>query len=184
MLLIILCTAISASAQDTQWKLEAGKAISQKQFLLPARTSEEIYRLVNRWLVKYYESPEENIKARIEGEYLRGVGYRENLTRASALTSTDLNYSFTFEISDGAVLITLADAIIISTASQDNDGHSRVEDLLKPRSQNKNIPTPTRLSLLSTIFLIHYSNHLKVPWHRRSNRVFRDYGSQITDRSF
>ena len=137
MLLFFLSTiAIMCSAQTPDWKIEQGKAISQKKILVSGKTQDEIYKDVSRWLVKYYRNPEENLKARIDGEYLRGVAYNRGLLN-SGDSPSDLQYSFIFEVGDQEVIFSVTDVIITHLKTEDTDGIYHLEDYLLPSNKKK-----------------------------------------------
>jgi len=136
-LLILLVTVAAGSAQTLDWKLEQGKAVSQKRILISGKTQDEIYKDVNRWLVKYYKDPEENLKARIDGEYIRGVAYNRGLFNSSDASPSDLQYSFIFEVVDQEVTLRITDVVVIYTKTEDTDGTYRLEDYLVPAQRKK-----------------------------------------------
>jgi hypothetical protein len=136
LLVILLTTVADGSAQAPLWKLEQGKAVHQRKILIPGKTQYEIYKDVNRWLVKYYRDPEENLKARIEGEYLRGVGYNRGIVAAGE-SPFDLQYSFVFEVGNQEVIFSVTDVVIIHSKTEDTDGTYRLEDYLTPSTKKK-----------------------------------------------
>jgi hypothetical protein len=127
---ILMLCALPGLSQSTQWKLEGSKAVSEETFVLPGKTENEIYRDVYRWLMTEYKNPDEVIKARLEGEYLRGVGYASECVNVGALSSGDLQYTFTFAIRHEEVILTLSNAILHYSYSA-HDGYVPVEHYMK-----------------------------------------------------
>jgi hypothetical protein len=109
--LILVCNL--SFAQSDSFKLDGGKAIIKRTFPLHGKSASEVYKNVNRWLVKYYSDPEDNLKARIEDEYLRGVGYQRGLIQYGALTASDLQYTFIVKLNDQQAEFTITDVVII-----------------------------------------------------------------------
>jgi hypothetical protein len=124
-------------SQTTDWSLVNGKATAEKTILIPGTTQSDIYKDVYRWLIKVYKDPEDILKARLESEYLRGVGYYRNCVKFGSLSSADLQYSFTFEIKDGEVVFKLHNAFLLYSYSQDDDGVRPVEGFLIDSTNSK-----------------------------------------------
>jgi len=139
-IMVILIIILSESfAQSTEWTLQNGKASRQKKISIPNKTANEIYKDISRWLVKYYRDPEENLKARVDGEYIRGVGYHSGFVAPGALAAADLQYGFMFEVGDQEVIFKITDVVLLYYPTQDtDDGVYRIEDYLKPTSKRKN----------------------------------------------
>lgn len=121
-----------AFSQSENFKMDKGKAINQRTFALQGKTPTEVYKDINRWLVKYYRDPEENLKARIDGEYLRGLGYYPGFIKSGSLTASDLQYTFIFEINEQGVEFTITDVVIVHDSSQDVNSVYRLEEYFKP----------------------------------------------------
>lgn len=138
LLVLMLHAVVISYAQSTDWNMENGKAVSQKLFSIPGKDQHEIYKSVNKWLVRYFSDPEENLKARIEDEYLRGVGYCRDFIKPGAVTSADLRYTFIFEVGDGNVVFKLTNAVLIYSSTQEtDDGVYPVEEYFKVNSRGK-----------------------------------------------
>jgi hypothetical protein len=123
--------------QASDWSLVGGKAMAERKILIPGKTQSDIYKDVYRWLIKIYKDPEDFLKARLEGEYLRGVGYYRNCVKFGSLSSADLQYSFTFEIKDNEVVFKLYNAFLLYSYSQDDDGMRPVENFLVDMNNTK-----------------------------------------------
>lgn len=138
-MMVLFTIILTDSFAQSEWKLENGKATSQKKIEIPNKTANEIYKEISRWLIKYYHDPEENLKARIDGEYIRGVGHHTGFLKPGALTTADLQYGFIFEVEDQEVIFKITDAVLLYSSTQDtDDGVYRIEDYLKPTSKRKN----------------------------------------------
>ncbi len=123
---ILVVFALPGFSQSKQWKLDGSKAVAERKFVLPGKSESEIYKDVYRWLMAEYNNPDDAIKARLEGEYLRGVGYASECVKVGALSSGDLQYTFVFAISDEQVTVTLSNAILLYSYSS-HDGYVPVE---------------------------------------------------------
>ncbi|HEY3401736.1 MAG TPA: hypothetical protein VGK59_00010, partial [Ohtaekwangia sp.] len=55
--LFLVLTNSSSFAQTTDWQLANGKAYAEMHIVLSGKSQDEIYRDLNRWLVKYYTNP-------------------------------------------------------------------------------------------------------------------------------
>jgi hypothetical protein len=53
--------------------------------------SDEIHKEIERWLVGYYKAPDDHVKARITGEYVRGAGYFVDFMRYGSLLLQTFN---------------------------------------------------------------------------------------------
>ena len=139
--IFVLLTFLSVQAfsqSESTWHLDQGKAIARKSILMPGKLAVDIYKEVNRWLVKYYNEPEDNIKARIDGEYLRGAGYHTNIFNSRE--SADFSYTFIFDVVDGKVTMTITDGLIIhvyASAVSEPDKHESVEEYLRLERKTK-----------------------------------------------
>lgn len=60
-----------------------------------------------------FKNPEDALKARIEPEYLRGEGYHSGIFKPGALTSVDFGYSFSIEIKNELVRLTLSNGVVM-----------------------------------------------------------------------
>jgi hypothetical protein len=138
--LLLVQAEKSCVAQTTEWQFVNGKAFAEKQIVLSGRSNDDIYRDVSRWLVKYFGNPEEILKARIHGEYLRGEGHRAQLITSGPLSLADLRYTFVAEIANHTLTFTLTDAVLVYPGSQDADisqgGTHRAEEFFG-KSDNK-----------------------------------------------
>lgn len=134
----ILAISVSESrAQSSGWETEHGKAMRYEIVSIPGKTPNEIYREVNRWLVMYYHDPEEILKARIDGEYLRGVAYQQDFINTPDLNSADLQYSFIFEITEQEVIFTITDVMLLNYSLDETGGVARLEEYLSPARKGK-----------------------------------------------
>lgn len=139
-----LCLLLStAYTQDTDWHLVEGKAIAEKSLTLPGKNSTQIYREVNRWLIKVYTNPEDLLKAKLDDEYLRGIGYVPNCIKFGTISSAGLQYTFTFDIKDEKVVFKICDAFLIYGYTQDDEGIYPVENYIfiktgKKKKERKN----------------------------------------------
>ncbi len=150
---MLVIFSLTAFSQTTDWNLVGGKAVAEKRITMPAKTQNDIYKEVYRWLMKIYKDPEDILKARLEDEYLRGVGYYKNCVKFGSLSSADLQYSFTFEIKSGEVVFKLYNAFFLYSYSQDDDGMRPVEgfllDVNSPRKKGRYNENETVLSSLN-----------------------------------
>lgn len=150
---ILMLQSQNSFCQTSDWSLVGGKAIAEKKILIPGKTQSDIYRDVYRWIIKIYKDPEDILKARLEGEYLRGVGYYRNCVKFGSLSSADLQYSFTFDIKDNEVVFKLYNAFLLYSYSQDDDGMRPVEsflvDVTSPKKKRKYSETEAVLSGLN-----------------------------------
>jgi hypothetical protein len=116
---LLIMIAIPLLGQDTNWELVSGKAVASRSYELPGRDARTIYREVNRWLVRMYSNPEELIKARIDDEYLRGVGHRSSFVRLGDVTDADLHYVFVFEVQASRLTLRFQEAKLVYTHATD-----------------------------------------------------------------
>lgn len=127
---ILMLCALPGLSQSTQWKLEGSKAVAERKIVLPGKSESDIYKDVYRWIMTEYKNPDDVIKARLEGEYLRGVGYASECVNVGALSSGDLQYTFAFVIRHEEVTVTLSNAILLYSYSA-HDGYVPVEHYMK-----------------------------------------------------
>lgn len=145
---ILVFCALPGLSQSTEWKLADGKAVAEEKFVLPGKSESDIYKSVYRWLMTEYKNPDDAIKARMEGEYLRGVGYASECVKVGALSSGDLQYSFVFAIRQEEVTVRLSNAILLYSYSS-HDGYIPVEHYMnsddgkagKGNSESENVLT-------------------------------------------
>lgn len=157
---ILMLQSQNSFCQTSDWSLVGGKAMAEKKILVSGKPQSDIYKDVYRWLIKVYKNPEDILKARLEGEYLRGVGYYLNCVKFGSLSSADLQYSFTFEIKDNEVVFKLDNAYLLYSYSQDDDGMRPIEsflvDMNNPKKKRKHSESEAVLSGLnkfsSTLF--------------------------------
>jgi len=105
--------SFSGFSQTTDWNLVDGKAIVEKKLMITGKNQSDIYKEVYRWLIEVYKDPEDILKARLEDEYLRGVGYSSNCVRFGAQSNADLQYTFTFEINNEEVVFKIFNAFLL-----------------------------------------------------------------------
>jgi hypothetical protein len=144
-LALFVIAATSAVAQSAAFTLENGKAVCQRDFSLQGRSGVDVYRDVERWLVKYYQNPEEIIKARIDGEYIKAVGYRPGIIKYGAGTNSDLQYTLTVSIIENNLQVIVTDVIVIYDWTQDAYGIYRLEDYFKPSKKPRKDPEGERV---------------------------------------
>lgn len=137
---IIFFTSYVAFSQSAEWRLEHGKAVAEKTVTLSGKTSDDIYKEVNRWLVNYFKDPEDLLKARIEGEYLRGAARYSGLLKSKSISSTYLQYTFIFHVNEQEVTFKLTDAFIVYRASQGIDEINRIEEYFANDKKNRKNP--------------------------------------------
>lgn len=150
-ILIIFLSALPfcGSAQSGDWRIEQGKAVAQKTISLPGKTSDEIYKNVNRWLIKHFKDPEDHLKARIEGEYLRGTAQHPNFLQSGSLSAAYLQYSFIFYINNEEVIFKLTDVLVVYPSSDEADRAHHVEEYINANSKKSQKSTDTALVLSS-----------------------------------
>lgn len=165
---ILVIFSLSAFSQTADWNLVDGKAVAVKKISMPGKSQNNVYKEVYRWLMKIYRDPEDILKARLEDEYLRGVGYYRDCVKFGSLSSSDLQYNFTFEIKDGEVVFKLHNAFFMYSYAQDDDGMRPVEDFLddvsNPKKKRRYSETETVLSSLnefSTALFTSLESHLQ-----------------------
>jgi hypothetical protein len=139
---ICLCAFIFSSinisfAQLDEWRIDHGKATRQRSFSLEGRTTADVYKEIHRWLVRYYKNPEEIIKARIDEEYLRGVGYHADFLKSREFSKADLQYTFTVELTQQEVVFKIADILLVHDSWQDVGAAYRLEDVMEQAKRKK-----------------------------------------------
>lgn len=72
-------------------------------------SASDLYKAVERWVIKTYNSPDRVITGRIENEQIKGNGFSASALVLVAATNTrnDLKYSFTIEVKDGKIRYTM-----------------------------------------------------------------------------
>ncbi len=134
---ILTIIALTAFSQPINWNLVDGKAIAEKKFIVSGKSQGEIYKEVYRWLIKVYNDPEDILKARIEDEYLRGVGYNSNFLKFGAISGADLQYTFKFEIRNDEVILKISNTLLIYNSYGD-DGPHPIENYLVAKNESGN----------------------------------------------
>jgi hypothetical protein len=119
----LMVYSLSGLSQNTNWNLVGGKAIAEKKIIMPGKTQHDIYKEVYRWLIKVYKNPEDILKARIENEYLRGLGYNSNFLKFGEISGADLQYIFAFEINEEWVIFKVYQALIIDNTHENHQPH-------------------------------------------------------------
>lgn len=104
--------------------------MAERKFVLPGKSEDEVYKAVYRWLMTQYKNPDDAIKARLEGEYLRGVGYVSECVKIGAFSSGDLQYTFAFTIRAEEVTVALSNAKLLFAHVQDS-GYVPIEYYMK-----------------------------------------------------
>jgi hypothetical protein len=132
---ILMIYPLSGFSQTTDWNLVDGKAIVEKKLMILGKSQSDIYKEVYRWLIKVYKDPEDILKARLEDEYLRGVGYYSNFVKFGVISNADLQYSFTFEIKNEEVVFKIFNAFLLY--SYEEVGVHPVENFLIVKSSKK-----------------------------------------------
>ncbi|WP_276374635.1 hypothetical protein [Chryseolinea sp. H1M3-3] len=145
-LCVFIFSAINISfAQLDEWKIDHGKATRERSFSLEGRSSTDVYKEIQRWLIKYYKDPEEIIKARIDGEYLRGVGYHADFLKSREFSQADLQYTFTVELTQQEVVFKIADILLVHDAWQDVGAAYRLEDFFEQAKKKRKNPEAERV---------------------------------------
>ncbi|HRE65703.1 MAG TPA: hypothetical protein PLM56_03135 [Cyclobacteriaceae bacterium] len=137
---ILIIYGQTGFTQTTNWNLVGGKAIAEKKLTIAGKSQNDIYREIYRWLIKVYKDPEDILKARLDDEYLRGVGYYSNCVKFGALSNASLQYSFSFEIKNEEVIFKIFDAFLIYSYSEVDDGIYPIEDYIfakKPKKKTR-----------------------------------------------
>lgn len=136
MLACVMTSLIASSPEQAQeWVLKDGKAQYQTVIIVPDHDARFIYKQVNRWLVHRFKSPEDVLKARIEGEYLRGDVYCPKLCQLGTLSSPDFSYTFSIEIKDGKVRLTLYNGTVTFINFEDGNRTYSLETYLTRQSK-------------------------------------------------
>lgn len=118
---VIIFLTASSPEQAEEWLLKDGKAQYQTVIIVPDHDAGLIYKQVNRWLVHRFENPEDILKARVEGEYLRGEVHCPKLCQLGALSSPDFSYTFSFEIKDERVRLTFYNGVVKFVNKEDGN---------------------------------------------------------------
>lgn len=147
--ILVIC-ALPGLSQSKQWKLDGSKAVAESKFVLPGKSESEIYKEIYRWLMTEYKNPDDVIKARLEGEYLRGVGYASECVKVGAQSSGDLQYTFAFAIRQEEVTVTLSNAILLYSYSS-HDGYVPVEHYLQNGDGGPGKGNPEYKNVLTSI---------------------------------
>jgi hypothetical protein len=119
--LLLLSISVTGNAQSLDWQFVNGRAVAERKIVLSGKSEDEIYKEVSRWLVKYFHNPEENLKAKVHGEYLRGIGHQEELITSGRLHRASLQYTFVADIDDETLTFRLIDGVLIYPGGQDAD---------------------------------------------------------------
>jgi len=168
--MVLSFSTFETIAQTTDWKLEDGKALAETRVVIK-QSQDEIYKSINRWLISYFHNPEEHLKAKVHGEYLRGVAHVSEFFTSGRYNSADLQYTFIFEIKNDAVLFQITDALIIYGGSQDADVDQgavhkaeeffiRVESAKKKKSNSDSESVITALNNFSTSIFQSFENSI------------------------
>ncbi|MDZ7650905.1 MAG: hypothetical protein U5K54_29310 [Cytophagales bacterium] len=145
----LMLYSVSGFSQTTDWNLVDGKAIVEKKLTIAGKSQSDIYKNVYRWMIKFYKDPEDILKARIENEYLRGVGYVSDCVRFGAQSTADLQYMFTFEIKNEEVIFKIFDASLLY--SWEDVGIHPVENFLSVKNSKKNKPDKESEMILASL---------------------------------
>jgi|SRR5688572_16412944 hypothetical protein len=125
---MLVMTSLHVFSQSPEWRLINGQAVAEKKFVIPGKSARDLYKEIHRWLIRKYENPEDIIKARVEDEYLRGVGYNSKFMKSIDHVSPALRYVFSFDVKDEEVTFKIFDAVLIDSNLQDNDAEYPIED--------------------------------------------------------
>ena len=117
-LLLLLCST-TAYSQSSDWQIANGKAVAEKTISLPGKSEDVIYEDVSRWLTEYFKSRDGNLKALINGEYLRGVGNQIDLIQSGRLNHASFRYTFVIRIKREELTVKLVDGVLTSSGGQD-----------------------------------------------------------------
>lgn len=105
--LLLLLVSITATAQV---KMEYdGGAKFQKVIYIDSATASELYKSVDRWILKTYRSPDKVVKARLENEEIRGEAVEIDGMILSEFpkAKNNLHYTFKIEVKDNRVRYTM-----------------------------------------------------------------------------
>jgi|GEM_PF-5480943 hypothetical protein len=125
-------------AQAPEWTVVNGKAQVQSVISVPGKDATQLYKQVHRWLLATFKNPEEMVKARVEFEYVRGVGYSTNIFQAGALSHLDFRYAFVIEMKDERVRLTLSKGVILNDNPQDINDSTPLEYYFNRLNKKKN----------------------------------------------
>jgi len=115
LLLLFVSSLFTVNAQEFEVRkliIEEGSNASKGTFeymkpmmvLEVEGTPTELYNKAINWVNETYKNPEEVIKGKVEGDYLRLDGFKSNLTQQSALGMTyyyDVRYTVKLNFKDG-----------------------------------------------------------------------------------
>jgi hypothetical protein len=110
---ILTIAPLATFAQGHEWTVVGNKATMQSVITAPGQDANQIYKHVNRWLLATFKNPEHVVKARIESEYVRGDAYHANVYQLGALSSVDFRYTFTIDIKDEKLRLTLSRGLVL-----------------------------------------------------------------------
>lgn len=144
---LIICFAVNiVFAQSGDWTIENGKALARKTIAVTGKNSNDIYKEVNRWLVKYFRDPEDNLKARIDGEYIRGIGYHRGVKGPDKFGTGNLKYTYIFEVVDEQVTFSITEVIFYESSVQDlESGTYGIEDFITHATSKRNNSDATKM---------------------------------------
>lgn len=148
-LVTMFVISFSGLSQGSDWLLEDERARSQSSIAAPGKNAAYLYKQVNRWLVATFQNPQDVIKACIESEYIRGQVYHSNFFKIGALSGTDLQYTFSIDVKDEKVRLTLYNAQVLYDDYQDISKAHPLEAYLK--SINKKKKDPHAENIISSI---------------------------------
>lgn len=98
-------------------KCVSGRSELQMVVSLDSMRAPDIYKLAHRWVAKSFHNKDKVIQSEVENEMISGNGYEQPFVKISALTYGDLSYSFTMEIKDGKLRLTLLNMITATRTS-------------------------------------------------------------------
>lgn len=113
LVLAALTIAFDGVSQGKEWTMVDGKARLQSVIEVPGKNANELNHQVHLWLAATFKDSQSVIKARVDPEYVKGVGYHAGFYKLGALSSADFQYAFSIDIKDGKVRLTLSSGIVL-----------------------------------------------------------------------
>lgn len=99
MLLLLLFVSGIINAQDTEFKLKKEGLTDFVVILLEGKTEAELYKKTLDWIEKTYKGGSEVIKGKVENEYIRFEGIKENAFTSKYMgIITYYNMKYTIEM--------------------------------------------------------------------------------------
>jgi len=119
LIIVSLISIIHCNAQELV--CESGSAQIQRIIEVEGKTSTEIYKAVNRWVGKNFHNKDKIlIQNQVENEMISGDGYEPKSVVIGLLVYSDLSYSFSVDIKDGKLRLTLSNLKIYHQSGGSN----------------------------------------------------------------